>query len=262
MVSELKGFLLCVLANIETIQRIHTQQGFHQAKGVCEDISKSMENSKGNSPNQWDNFNFRDDEGTTLGIHKLQLLLQKLQDAQENPKLSPMVQNLLATRDLTLRNTWRPPSRMGEPLPEDDNLPIMQGEAPREDTPTQVLPLTMSKEEERNKERSPSPKRGRKRRRSQERISRRRSPSSESTSSSKSGRNPHGRFHKGRKQAPSPSPNPPSSNGSTSSHESSFSSKDLKRKKALTSEESLLSSRGDPRRSLKSSRKVTRMFHF
>lgn len=103
--QSLKVFSYVFWHIIEMIQRIHTQQGFHQANGVCEDISKPMENSKGNSPNQWDNFNFRDDDGTTLGIHNLQLLLQKLQDAQENPKLSPMVQNLLATRDLTLRNT-------------------------------------------------------------------------------------------------------------------------------------------------------------
>ena len=136
-----------------------------------------MESSKVNSPSHWDNFNFRDDEGTSMGVHNLQLLLQKLQEAQENPRLSPVVYNLLATRDLTLRNNWRPPSQLGEPLSEDDNIPIMEGVAPREDTssPTllhqgegdmghlnQVLPLNMSKEEERNKERSSSPRRGRK----------------------------------------------------------------------------------------------------
>ena len=139
MVSELKSFLLCVLAYLEMIQRIHAQQGFHQANGVCEQISKPMENTKGNSPSHCDTFNFRDDDGTTLGIHNFQLFLQKLQDAQENPKLSPMVQNLLATRDLTLRNTWRPPSRLGEPLPKGDNLPIMEEVAPREDTPSPIL---------------------------------------------------------------------------------------------------------------------------
>jgi len=177
-----------------------------------------------------DHFNFKEDEGTSQGIHNLQLLLDKLQEAQENPRLHPAVQNLLATRELTLKSTLRPPSRLGEPLPKDDNPLLKADEVSRgkamaplqpNEGEGQVDASTMN-HEAKDKERTPSPTRGRKRRRSQERVSRRRESSSEeSSSSSKSGRSPHGRFPRGREQPPPSPPSTPSSTNESSPHETS-----------------------------------------
>ena len=68
---------------------------------------------------RWDTLNFKDDKGMALGMLHLQTLLQKLQEAQDNPSLSSSVHNLLATRDLELRYNTRLPCRLGEPLSED-----------------------------------------------------------------------------------------------------------------------------------------------
>ena len=68
---------------------------------------------------RWETFNFKDDKGMALGMLHLQTLLQKLQEAQDNPSLSSSVHNLLATRDLELRYNTKFPSWLGESFPED-----------------------------------------------------------------------------------------------------------------------------------------------
>ena len=208
-----------------------------------------MSNSQEGSPIRWNTFNFKDDKGTALGMQNLQTLLQKLQEAQDNPSLSLSVHNLLATRDLELRYNTRLPSRLREPLPQDvqadgtshvpvpvenTNLPprMLMEEAMEE--PHQEPAATMSYQRGRHHDRSPSPKRGRKRKRLQKQTSkRRRSPSIDSMSSTRSGRNPRGRFYKERKNAPSPPSDPSSSSDDTpsDSNEDSTSSSSMEERR-------------------------------
>ncbi|MCO5595829.1 hypothetical protein L7F22_049880 [Adiantum nelumboides] len=177
--------------------------------------------------------------GTAMGMRHLQALLQKLQEAQDNPSLAPLVHNLLATRDLELRYNTRLPSRLGESLPKEgqergtNSVPLREKAVPlsprsqREgamEQPCQEPLATTSNERGKNKERSILPKQGRKQRRSQEpSLRRRRASSHDSTSSSQSGKNPHGRFYKERRNAPSP-PHDSSSLNDTSSSSSSIES--------------------------------------
>ena len=50
--------------------------------------------------NLWQYFYFWDDEGTNVGYCNLDLLLEKLQKAHENPLLCLLVNNLLAIQDM------------------------------------------------------------------------------------------------------------------------------------------------------------------
>ncbi|MCO5595826.1 hypothetical protein L7F22_049877 [Adiantum nelumboides] len=206
--------------------------------------------SKEGCPGRWETFNLKEDMGTAMGMRHLQALLQKLQEAQDNPSLAPLVHNLLATRDLELRYNTRLPSRLGESLPKEEqergtnSVPLREKTVPlsprsqREgamEQPCQEPLATTSNERGKNKERSILPKQGRKQRRSQEpSLRRRRASSHDSTSSSQSGRNPHGRFYKERRNAPSPPHDSSSLNdtsSSSSSNESSSSSSMEERRK-------------------------------
>ncbi|MCO5548855.1 hypothetical protein L7F22_002317 [Adiantum nelumboides] len=187
--------------------------------------------------------------GTAMGMRHLQALLQKLQEAQDNPSLAPLVHDLLATRDLELRYNTRLPSRLGESLPKEgqergtNNVPLREKIVPlsprsqREGAmkqPCQEPLATTLNERGKNKERSILPKQGRKQRRSQEpSLRRRRASSHDSTSSSRSGRNPHGRFYKERRNAPSPPHDSSSLNDTSSSSSSneSFSSSSIEERR-------------------------------
>ena len=173
---------------------------------------------------QWAQWNFRNDDGSPLAIHNLHLLLAKLQVAQENLKLSPVVNNLMAARELTLTSTQKLPSRLGEPLPNEDEEQLDMEETRRE-VPNPVQPQHLANanasKEDKRKERSPSPLPERKRGRSQERTSRRRKFSSEDSSSTSSGRSSHGRFPRRKRQPPPSPPTTPPSQSESSNNEDS-----------------------------------------
>ena len=127
----------------------------------------------------------REDEATTEGTLAVRYLVQKLQEAHENPALGPTVQALLQSQ---LAGPSHRPGK--EPMVEEAKEPM----------------VVESKEEEREK--SPSKEISQKRRSSPLSCSpkRRRSVSS-SNSSSKSGRSARGRFHRSRShKSPSPPP--------------------------------------------------------
>ncbi|MCO5550552.1 hypothetical protein L7F22_004039 [Adiantum nelumboides] len=82
----------------------------------------------GEPSSSWQNFNFRDDEGSAQGMQALRLLLAKLQEAQANPRLKPSVNNLLMTEDLMLTSTQRLPSSVAPMhLEGGEGVPVMHG---------------------------------------------------------------------------------------------------------------------------------------
>ncbi|MCO5558397.1 hypothetical protein L7F22_011978 [Adiantum nelumboides] len=82
----------------------------------------------GEPSSSWQNFNFRDDEGSAQGMQALRLLLAKLQEAQANPCLKPSVNNLLMTEDLMLTSTQRLPSSVAPMhLEGGEGVPVMHG---------------------------------------------------------------------------------------------------------------------------------------
>ncbi|MCO5586745.1 hypothetical protein L7F22_040687 [Adiantum nelumboides] len=82
----------------------------------------------GEPSSSWQNFNFRDDEGSAQGMQALRLLLAKLQEAQANPRLKPSVNNLLMIEDLMLTSTQRLPSSVAPMhLEGGKGVPVMHG---------------------------------------------------------------------------------------------------------------------------------------
>ncbi|MCO5594636.1 hypothetical protein L7F22_048669 [Adiantum nelumboides] len=176
----------------------------------------------GEPSTSWQNFNFRDDDGSAQGMQALRLLLAKLQEAQANPCLKPSVNNLLMTEDLMLTSTQRLPSSVAPMhLEGGEGVPVMHGPMQANVVPHPLQgPLQTDgakKKQYHGQERhvgkireegdfhdddDEPPSRSRHKKRTNERRTKRsrRNSSGGSSSSSQSGRSSHGRFpKKGRK---------------------------------------------------------------
>ncbi|MCO5594611.1 hypothetical protein L7F22_048644 [Adiantum nelumboides] len=182
----------------------------------------------GEPSSSWQNFNFRDDEGSAQGMQALRLLLAKLQEAQANPRLKPSVNNLLMTEDLMLTSTQRLPSSVAPMhLEGGEGVPVMHGPIQANVVPHPLQgPLQTDgakKKQYHGQERhvgkireegdfhdddDEPPSRSRHKKRTNERCTKRsrRNSSGGSSSSSQSGRSSHGRFPK---KGPSPPAAPP-----------------------------------------------------
>ncbi|MCO5599579.1 hypothetical protein L7F22_053685 [Adiantum nelumboides] len=172
----------------------------------------------GEPSSSWQNFNFRDDEGSAQGMQALRLLLAKLQEAQANPRLKPSVNNLLMTEDLMLTSTQRLPSSVAPMhLEGGEGVPVMHGPMQANVVPHPLQgPLQTDgakKKQYHGQERhvgkireegdfhdddDEPPSRNRHKKRTNERRTKRsrRNSSGGSSSSSQSGRSSHGRFPK------------------------------------------------------------------
>ncbi|MCO5575003.1 hypothetical protein L7F22_028800 [Adiantum nelumboides] len=172
----------------------------------------------GEPSSSWQNFNFRDDEGSAQGMQALRLLLAKLQEAQANPRLKPSVNNLLMTEDLMLTSTQRLPSSVAPMhLEGGEGVPVMHGPMQANVVPHPLQgPLQIDgakKKQYHGQERhvgkireegdfhdddDEPPSRSRHKKRTNERRTKRsrRNSSGGSSSSSQSGRSSHGRFPK------------------------------------------------------------------
>ncbi|MCO5614044.1 hypothetical protein L7F22_068324 [Adiantum nelumboides] len=172
----------------------------------------------GEPSSSWQNFNFRDDEGSAQGMQALRLLLAKLQEAQANPRLKPSVNNLLMTEDLMLTSTQRLPSSVAPMhLEGGERVPVMHGPMQANVVPHPLQgPLQTDgakKKQYHGQERhvgkireegdfhdddDEPPSRSRHKKRNNERRTKRsrRNSSGGSSSSSQSGRSSHGRFPK------------------------------------------------------------------
>ncbi|MCO5583799.1 hypothetical protein L7F22_037713 [Adiantum nelumboides] len=172
----------------------------------------------GEPSSSWQNFNFRDDEGSAQGMQALRLLLAKLQEAQANPRLKPSVNNLLMTEDLMLTSTQRLPSSVAPMhLEGGEGVPVMHGPMQANVVPHPLQgPLQTDgakKKQYHGQERhvgkireegdfhdddDEPPSRSRHKKRTNERHTKRsrRNSSGGSSSSSQSGRSSHGRFPK------------------------------------------------------------------
>ncbi|MCO5557391.1 hypothetical protein L7F22_010954 [Adiantum nelumboides] len=172
----------------------------------------------GEPSSSWQNFNFRDDEGSAQGMQALRLLLAKLQEAQANPRLKPSVNNLLMTEDLMLTSTQRLPSSVAPMhLEGGEGVPVMHGPMQANVVPHPLQgPLQTDgakKKQYHGQERHvgkireegdfhddddepPSRSRHKKRTNEQRTKRSRRNSSGGSSSSSQSGRSSHGRFPK------------------------------------------------------------------
>ncbi|MCO5580890.1 hypothetical protein L7F22_034762 [Adiantum nelumboides] len=172
----------------------------------------------GEPSSSWQNFNFRDDEGSAQGMQALRLLLAKLQEAQANPRLKPSVNNLLMTEDLMLTSTQRLPSSVAPMhLEGGEGVPVMHGPMQANVVPHPLQgPLQTDgakKKQYHGQERhvekireegdfhdddDEPPSRSRHKKRTNERRTKRsrRNSSGGSSSSSQSGRSSHGRFPK------------------------------------------------------------------
>ncbi|MCO5604131.1 hypothetical protein L7F22_058291 [Adiantum nelumboides] len=177
-----------------------------------------LENKMGEPSSSWQNFNFRDDEGSAQGMQALRLLLAKLQEAQANPRLKPSVNNLLMTKDLMLTSTQRLPSSVAPMhLEGGEGVPVMHGPMQANVVPHPLQgPLQTDgakKKQYHGQERhvgkireegdfhdddDEPPSRSRHKKRTNERRTKRsrRNSSGGSSSSSQSGRSSHGRFPK------------------------------------------------------------------
>ncbi|MCO5572361.1 hypothetical protein L7F22_026114 [Adiantum nelumboides] len=198
----------------------------------------------GEPSSSWQNFNFRDDEGSAQGMQALRLLLAKLQEAQANPLLKPSVNNLLMTEDLMLTSTQRLPSSVAPMhLEGGEGVPVMHGPMQANVVPHPLQgPLQTDgakKKQYHGQERhvgkireegdfhdddDEPPSRSRHKKRTNERRTKRsrRNSSGGSSSSSQSGRSSHGRFPKKSRKSPTPPTSPSSSpRGESSSEESS-----------------------------------------
>ncbi|MCO5571237.1 hypothetical protein L7F22_024973 [Adiantum nelumboides] len=184
-----------------------------------------LENKMGEPSSSWQNFNFRDDEGSAQGMQALRLLLAKLQEAQANPRLKPSVNNLLMTEDLMLTSTQRLPSSVAPMhLEGGEGVPVMHGPMQANLVPHPLQgPLQTDgakKKQYHGQERhvgkireegdfhdddDEPPSRSRHKKRTNERRTKRsrRNSSGGSSSSSQSGRSSHGRFpKKGSRESP------------------------------------------------------------
>ncbi|MCO5605554.1 hypothetical protein L7F22_059737 [Adiantum nelumboides] len=172
----------------------------------------------GEPSSSWQNFNFRDDEGSAQGMQALRLLLAKLQEAQANPRLKPSVNNLLMTEDLMLTSMQRLPSSVAPMhLEGGEGVPVMHGPMQANVVPHPLQgPLQTDgakKKQYHDQERhvgkireegdfhdddDEPPSRSRHKKRTNERRTKRsrRNSSGGSSSSSQSGRSSHGRFPK------------------------------------------------------------------
>ncbi|MCO5589365.1 hypothetical protein L7F22_043332 [Adiantum nelumboides] len=172
----------------------------------------------GEPSTSWQNFNFRDDDGSAQGMQALRLLLAKLQEAQANPCLKPSVNNLLMTEDLMLTSTQRLPSSVAPMhLEGGEGVPVMHGPMQANVVPHPLQgPLQTDgakKKQYHGQERhvgkireegdfhdddDEPPSRSRHKKRTNERRTKRsrRNSSGGSSSSSQSGRSSHGRFPK------------------------------------------------------------------
>ncbi|MCO5566582.1 hypothetical protein L7F22_020259 [Adiantum nelumboides] len=172
----------------------------------------------GEPSSSWQNFNFRDDEGSAQGMQALRLLLAKLQEAQANPRLKPSVNNLLMTEDLMLTSTQRLPSSVAPMhLEGGEGVPVMHGPMQANVVPHPLQgPLQTDgakKKQYHGQERhvgkireegdfhdddDEPPSRSRHKKRTNERRTKRsrRNSSGGSSSSSQSGRSSHGRFQR------------------------------------------------------------------
>ncbi|MCO5594603.1 hypothetical protein L7F22_048636 [Adiantum nelumboides] len=172
----------------------------------------------GEPSSSWQNFNFRDDEGSAQGMQALRLLLAKLQEAQANARLKPSVNNLLMTEDLMLTSTQRLPSSVAPMhLEGGEGVPVMHGPMQANVVPHPLqAPLQTDgakKKQYHGQERhvekiceegdfhdddDEPPSRSRHKKRTNERRTKRsrRNSSGGSSSSSQSGRSSHGRFPK------------------------------------------------------------------
>ncbi|MCO5592575.1 hypothetical protein L7F22_046578 [Adiantum nelumboides] len=172
----------------------------------------------GEPSSSWQNFNFRDDEGSAQGMQALRLLLAKLQEAQANPRLKPSVNNLLMTEDLMLTSTQRLPSSVAPMhLEGGEGVPVMHGPMQANVVPHPLQgPLQTDgakKKQYHGQERhvgkireegdfhdddDEPPSRSRHKKRTNERRTKRsrRNSSGGSSSSSQSGHSSHGRFPK------------------------------------------------------------------
>ncbi|MCO5596345.1 hypothetical protein L7F22_050406 [Adiantum nelumboides] len=172
----------------------------------------------GEPSSSWQNFNFRDDEGSAQGMQALRLLLEKLQEAQANPRLKPSVNNLLMTEDLMLTSTQRLPSSVAPMhLEGGEGVPVMHGPMQANVVPHPLQgPLQTDgakKKQYHGQERhvgkireegdfhdddDEPPSQSRHKKRTNERRTKRsrRNSSGGSSSSSQSGRSSHGRFPK------------------------------------------------------------------
>ncbi|MCO5607041.1 hypothetical protein L7F22_061232 [Adiantum nelumboides] len=172
----------------------------------------------GEPSSSWQNFNFRDDEGSAQGMQALRLLLAKLQEAQANPCLKPSVNNLLMTEDLMLTSTQRLPFSVAPMhLEGGEGVPVMHGPMQANVVPHPLQgPLQTDgakKKQYHGQERhvgkireegdfhdddDEPPSRSRHKKRTNERRTKRsrRNSSGGSSSSSQSGRSSHGRFPK------------------------------------------------------------------
>ncbi|MCO5581208.1 hypothetical protein L7F22_035086 [Adiantum nelumboides] len=198
----------------------------------------------GEPSSSWQNFNFRDDEGSAQGMQALRLLLAKLQEAQDNPRLKPSVNNLLMTKDLMLTSTQRLPSSVAPMhLEGGEGVPVMHGPMQANVVPHPLQgPLQTDgakKKQYHGQERhvgkireegdfhdddDEPPSRSRHKKRTNERRTKRsrRNSSGGSSSSSQSGRSSHGGFPKKGRKSPTPPTSPSSSpRGESSSEESS-----------------------------------------
>ncbi|MCO5587424.1 hypothetical protein L7F22_041373, partial [Adiantum nelumboides] len=175
-------------------------------------------NKMGEPSSSWQNFNFRDDEGSAQGMQAPRLLLAKLQEAQANPRLKPSVNNLLMTEDLMLTSTQRLPSSVAPMhLESGEGVPVMHGPMQANVVPHPLQgPLQTDgakKKQYHGQERhvgkireegdfhdddDEPPSRSRHKKRTNERRTKRsrRNSSGGSSSSSQSGRSSHGRFPK------------------------------------------------------------------
>ncbi|MCO5608756.1 hypothetical protein L7F22_062972 [Adiantum nelumboides] len=172
----------------------------------------------GEPSSSWQNFNFRDDEGSAQGMQALRLLLAKLQEAQANPRLKPSVNNLLMTEDLMLTSTQRLPSSVAPMhLEGGEGVPVMHGPMQANVVPHPLQgPLQtdgakkkqyhgqkrhvgkIREEGDFHDDDDEPPSRSRHKKRTNERCTKRsrRNSSGGSSSSSQSGRSSHGRFPK------------------------------------------------------------------
>ncbi|MCO5580705.1 hypothetical protein L7F22_034575 [Adiantum nelumboides] len=127
----------------------------------------------GEPSTSWQNFNFRDDDGSAQGMQALRLLLAKLQEAQANPHLKPSVSNLLMTQDLTLTSARRPPAHMQTPHMDTILEGTHEGQESLNDHEHMNVQETEQPLEEgeiRHEDGDKDPPRGRKRKRSEERL--------------------------------------------------------------------------------------------
>ncbi|MCO5587522.1 hypothetical protein L7F22_041472 [Adiantum nelumboides] len=198
----------------------------------------------GEPSSSWQNFNFRDDEGSAQGMQALRLLLAKLQEAQANPRLKPSVNNLLMIEDLMLTSTQRLPSSVAPMhLEGGEGVPVMHGPMQANVVPHPLQgPLQTDgakKKQYHGQERhvgkireegdfhdddDEPPSRSRHKKRTNERRTKRsrRNSSGGSSSSSQSGRSSHGRFLKKGRKSPTPPTSPSfSPRGESSLEESS-----------------------------------------